>query len=77
MTPRVITGPGVTFRRCQWCGEDFDGYQDEPYHEDCAPKAAAVPLETPWWQKRRTSTRRRLGGLQVQTPGGLPDGHTH
>ena len=60
MTPRVTTGPGVTFRRCQWCGEDFDGYQDEPYHEDCAPKAAAVPRETPWWQKRRgSSTRRR------------------
>ena len=40
MTPHITTGPGVTFRRCQWCGQDFDGYQDEPYHEDCAPKAA-------------------------------------
>ena len=60
MNGHVPTGPGVTFRRCQHCGEDFDGYQDRPYHEECAVKAAAVPRETPWWQQRqRPMTRRR------------------
>lgn len=59
----AVTGPGVTFRRCQWCGEDFADYQDEPYHEDCASKATAATREEPWWRKRQRSiTHRRLGG---------------
>lgn len=55
----AVPGPGVTFRRCQWCGEDFDDYQDEPYHEACAPKAAAAPPVEPWWQKRRSTAHHR------------------
>ena len=29
MTIRVAK-PGVTYRRCQWCGEDFADYQENP-----------------------------------------------
>ncbi len=59
MSTRITTGSGVTFRRCQFCGEDFEDYQSAPYHEECAPMAAAVPRETPWWQKRQRPTIRR------------------
>ena len=54
-----VASPGVTYRRCQWCGEDFADYQDEPYHQDCAPTAAAEPAETPWWHSRGGSRKAR------------------
>ena len=81
MTPHITTGPGVTFRRCQWCGQDFDGYQDEPYHAECAPKAAAAPQETLWWQKQRPT--RPAGGKGAGRTGGeihratIPAGCAH
>ena len=53
----AVAYPGVRFCRCQWCGEDFDDYQDQPYHEDCAPKAAAEPEETLWWHSRGRNRR--------------------
>ena len=52
-----VASTGVTYRRCQWCGEDFADYQPELYHQACAAKAAAEPAETPWWHSRGRSRK--------------------